>query len=284
MTSQPSPRTPLQLPSLWWQWSVPVLCLLAAVIIWTLDLNQSLFLWFNHLGLGNSLNHASLNNNTHEIHDRFWASTTLFGDTLAAFSLLALFLRKRPDIVWLLFISALFTTLWVHGLKYAVDTQRPLLILGADNMHVIGKSLNHFSFPSGHTATAFTLAAVICLRGVHPALAITALLLATLVGVSRAVVGAHWPTDILAGAFGGWLSVLIGLRLYARWPVPKQPVVQIVLTLILAACALSLLLVHESGYPLAKPFQTTMASISLTYIVWIGWQAVRQTLRERRAP
>ena len=68
------------------------------------------------------------------IHDRFWASATLLGDTLAAFTLLAFFLRKRSDIVWTLFLTALFTTAWVHGLKNASDTLRPLATLGADTV------------------------------------------------------------------------------------------------------------------------------------------------------
>lgn len=269
MTSPTSPH----LPSAWWQWTVPVLCLLAAALIWALDANQSLFLWFNQLGL-NQLDLSDPLSHSNAGHDRFWASATLLGDTLAAFSLLALFLRKRFDIVWMVFLSALFTTLWVHGLKNGLDTLRPLAVLGADSVHVIGVPLHKHSFPSGHTATAFTLAAVICLRGVHPALAITALLLATLVGVSRAVVGAHWPLDILAGALGGWLAALIGLRLYARWPVPTRPTVQAVITLILTACALSLLLIHDSGYPLANPVQMILAIISLGYLLWEIWQTV----------
>lgn len=246
---------------------MPVFCLLAAAIIGAFDLNQSLFLWLNQLGL-------SSNDNT--THDHFWSGATLLGDTLAAFTLLALFLRKRPDIVWTLFLTALFTTAWVHGLKNSVDALRPLAALGADNVHVIGAALNKHSFPSGHTATAFTLAAVICLRGVRPALAVTALLLAILAGVSRVMVGAHWPIDILAGALGGWLAALIGVRLYLRWPLPTRPAVHLTLTLVLAACALSLLLIHDSGYPLARPMQLILAVTSLAYITWTAWQFLQK--------
>lgn len=276
MSEQPPLQASPHIPSLWWQWTVPVLCLLAAALISALDLNQSLFLWLNQFGLNQAGLGDPLGSNTNPGHDLFWANTTLLGDTLVAFSLLALFLRKRPDIVWTLFLTALFTTLWVHGLKNGLDVLRPLAVLGPDSVHVIGAPLHRSSFPSGHTATAFTLAAVICLRGAHPALAITALLLATLAGVSRAMVGAHWPLDILTGALGGWLAALIGVRLYARWPLPKRPVVKLVLTLIVTACALSLLFFHESGYPLAKPFQQFLAIISLLHIGWIAALTVRK--------
>lgn len=263
-------------PSPWWQWTVPALCLLTAALIWTLDANQSLFIWLNHFGLTDAPNGNAA-------HDRFWASATLLGDTLVAFSLLALLLRKRPDIVWTLLLTALFTTLWVHGLKNAVDALRPLAVLGTEQVHVIGKGLNRNSFPSGHTATAFTLAAVICLRGVHPALAVGALLLATLGGISRIMVGAHWPLDVLAGALGGWLCALIGIRLYACWPAPSRPVARLIIGLILLGCALSLLLIHESGYPLARPLEQALASISLAYLLWAGWQDYHRSRLHRQS-
>lgn len=232
-------------------------------MIAALDLNQTLFLWLNQLGRS-------------ETAGLFWANATLLGDTLAAFTLLALFLRKRPDIVWTLFLAALFTTAWVHGLKNGVESLRPLAILGPEQVHVIGVALNKYSFPSGHTATAFTLAAVICLRGVHPVLAISVLLLAALAGISRAVVGAHWPLDILAGALGGWLSALIGVHLYQRWPLPTHPAIHVTFTLVLLACALSLMLIHDSGYPLAQPLQFTLAGVSLLYIGWISWHTLQK--------
>lgn len=58
-----------------------------------------------------------------------------------------------------------------------------------------------FSFPSGHTAAAFVFATV--LTSFYPMLLIPAYLLASLVGLSRVLLGVHYPTDILAGMVVG---------------------------------------------------------------------------------
>jgi membrane-associated phospholipid phosphatase len=235
MTTPNSTHTPAPLSSPW-SWQVPLICLLAAAAIVAFDANQSLFLHINHWGRS-------------EFGTLFWANATILGDTLVAFSLLGLFARKRPDIVWALLLAALFATAWVHILKPLIDNPRPLSALGADMINVIGIELRRGSFPSGHTATAFTLAGVICLRGVHPALAALVLLLATLAGISRAVVGAHWPLDILAGAFGGWIAAVIGVALSNKWAVPMGRTAQTVIGLVLLACGLALLFWHDVQYP-----------------------------------
>jgi len=230
-------------------WLVPALTATMALVIAGLDANRELFLWLNDW----SRSHAGA---------AFWANATILGDTLVALSLLGLFARKRPDIVWALLIAALFATAWVHVLKPLLVHPRPLSVLGADAVNVIGVELFYRSFPSGHTATAFTLAGVILLRGVHPALAGIALLLATLAGVSRAVVGAHWPLDILAGAFGGWLAAVIGVALGRKWTVPTGRGAQAAIALLLLASGLALLLWHDVQYP-ARGLQMGIGVISV---------------------
>ena len=69
-----------------------------------------------------------------------------------------------------------------------------------------------FSFPSGHTATAFAMAIII---GHFSALLWPgALLLATLVGVSRLALGAHFPSDVAAGMVLGCLCACLCLAFY----------------------------------------------------------------------
>lgn len=242
-----------------WLWAVLAISLVGAGAIWQLELNQTLFLFLNALGRS-------------EIGGQFWVNATLLGDTLVAFTLLGLFAQRRFDIVWALLLSALFTTAWVHGLKNLLEVLRPLAVLGADTVHVLGIPLHKHSFPSGHTATAFTLAGIICLQRVPPVFAACALLLAILAGLSRAVVGAHWPLDILAGAFGGWLCAGIGVLLAQRWPTPQKAVVRSGIILVLLICALSLLGgLHDSGYPQTRPLQILiggLATLSLLHALW----------------
>ncbi len=69
-----------------------------------------------------------------------------------------------------------------------------------------------FSFPSGHTTTAFTIA--IILGHFSPLLWPLALLLATLVGLSRIALGAHFPSDVVAGMLLGCLCASVALTFY----------------------------------------------------------------------
>lgn len=78
------------------------------------------------------------------------------------------------------------------------------------------------SFPSGHANSAMIFYLTIALilthgtrwRGVAVALAI---LLALLVGLSRVMLGVHWPSDVVGGWAFGMLWVLLTLRLAQRF-------------------------------------------------------------------
>ncbi|MGX8728709.1 MAG: phosphatase PAP2 family protein, partial [Lachnospiraceae bacterium] len=59
------------------------------------------------------------------------------------------------------------------------------------------------SFPSGHTQAAFALAVSMCLVLRKKIVSILALAFAVLMGFSRLYVGAHYPSDVIAGALIG---------------------------------------------------------------------------------
>lgn len=72
-----------------------------------------------------------------------------------------------------------------------------------------GKTLDQFSFPSGHTmhAVAFGIVAV----AYFPALIWIVLPFAALVALSRPILGLHYPSDVLAGAALGAAIALVSL-------------------------------------------------------------------------
>jgi undecaprenyl-diphosphatase len=101
-------------------------------------------------------------------------------------------------------------------LKAVVDRDRPNVLQLVD--------VSSPSFPSGHaTAAAATWAAVAFVLG-HDAgritravLAAVAVVIAVAVAASRAVLGVHWLTDIVAGLVLGWgWSALVLLAFRTR--------------------------------------------------------------------
>jgi undecaprenyl-diphosphatase len=77
------------------------------------------------------------------------------------------------------------------------------------------------SFPSGHASSAmiFFLAMALALTAGtrwQRAAAVGAVLLSLLVGLSRVMLGVHWPSDVIGGWAFGMLWVLLTLRLAGR--------------------------------------------------------------------
>lgn len=125
------------------------------------------------------------------------------------------FLWKQPrweNIALLLFTSIAVSGIAANIIKVIAGRYRPSELFehglyGFDFFH-IERALT--SFPSGHTATAFTLAVVIAY--LWPKSAIPVWTFAVLIGVSRLAIGAHYPSDIIAGAVLGVVSTLMLIR------------------------------------------------------------------------
>ena len=67
------------------------------------------------------------------------------------------------------------------------------------------------SFPSDHASAAFGIAVAVLL--IDPLVGAAFLTLAVLIGVGRVLVGAHYPSDVLAGAAVGTFSAVLVVRL-----------------------------------------------------------------------
>jgi undecaprenyl-diphosphatase len=113
-------------------------------------------------------------------------------------------------------VGYFFVAVAVGGLitdlvKWIVGRSRPPLFLseGILGFHPLSTGYLHVSFPSGHATTAAAATVVVALISRRAALAVG--VLAAAIAVSRVAVGAHYPSDVIAGAFIGagysyWLA------------------------------------------------------------------------------
>jgi undecaprenyl-diphosphatase len=107
--------------------------------------------------------------------------------------LAALYLRRWQVLAWVAVAdgTAQFSTALIQR---AVGRHRP-------RVHTLIAEPRSYSFPSGHTASSFACAVV--LVSLAPRFRLPLYLLASLIGLSRAYVGVHYPLDVLGGALWG---------------------------------------------------------------------------------
>jgi undecaprenyl-diphosphatase len=144
----------------------------------------------------------------------FFASVTATGSLhflfpVAAFTTLLLLLARRWFDAILVAVSPAIAALLVLAIKVAIGRSRP-----GDGVGIYAGA----SFPSGHTvgvAAFATAAAIVAVRfrpESGPLGASFAVAWIALVALSRLVLGAHWPTDVLAAAcLGAAIPLLISL-------------------------------------------------------------------------
>jgi membrane-associated phospholipid phosphatase len=234
-------------------WVVPAVAATLFAIVVATGSNRALF-------------HA-LNGISHATGAAPWPYITILGDTAVAIALFLPFAMRRIDVLWALALSALLATLFVHGIKPLMSMPRPPAVLAADAITIIGPAHRGNAFPSGHTTTIFVAAGLVWLH-VRP-LSVRAIVLAVavLVGLSRAVVGVHWPTDILAGAAGGWLCAIAGDAIARRSTLGRHPAMRALLLMLCTGSAVALLAGLSTGYPQAVTLQRAIGALGIAAVV-----------------
>jgi membrane-associated phospholipid phosphatase len=141
---------------------------------------------------------------------------------LVAGGALALAGRMRPRVDAGLQLLAgratfIFSTNAIAGLlaqlpKHLAGRARPKYLdaVGPFHFDMFALKGDFASFPSGHSVTAF--ASVVALAYFLPRWRWPLLALGCLVGLSRIIIGAHYPSDVLAGAAIGWTVTLFLAR------------------------------------------------------------------------
>ena len=143
-----------------------------------------------------------------------------WGGAVPRFEPWAARMRAAARIPALLFASIALSGMLVDLLKVIVGRPRPKLLFasGAYEFSWIGLGADHWSFPSGHAATAAALAAALWCLWPQPLLLYA--ILAALVAASRVVMGAHYLSDVIMGGFIGILVSRALATAYARGRLP----------------------------------------------------------------
>ena len=192
----------------WLRWLVLIYLVTGAVLLLLIRHGEGV-LWLNerHTAFG----------------DLFFKYWTFLGDglVLGILALLMLFLHYYRFL--LLMIAIAFQTAFVHLFKQwlAAGEPRPKTFfadqLGQLNF-VEGVKVNAFdSFPSGHTASGFTLVFFLVLSVKNETLRLALFIGAVLVGISRIYLLQHFMVDVYVGSLFGMLSVWIAWRIMDRY-------------------------------------------------------------------
>jgi undecaprenyl-diphosphatase len=90
-------------------------------------------------------------------------------------------------------------------LSHLVDRARPF-VADPGGVHQFGHHAADAGFPSDHATASFAIATAILLRDRR--WGTVAIVLATLLAITRVALGVHYPTDVLAGAALGAATAL----------------------------------------------------------------------------
>ena len=208
-----------------------------------------------------------------------WEVLTWSALGIVAFFLITALSSDQPRRVAALLMAVVVGGLWVHAVKRLVLADRPLVFYGLDHptFHVVGDLLRAHGMPSGHSVSAMAMAGLMSL-GLNMQVAAwrrwlwvgTWTLLGLAQALSRIVVGAHWPSDVLVGSAIGmavaplvWhLPVTEKLGAWFSRVLPRRA-----LALTVPSLAVGLILVPQ-GCEFAPPVATAVLLLG----AWGGWR------------
>ena len=150
---------------------------------------------------------------------------SLFGEELLTILILGfLYWSYNKRVGKMVGLSVLAGMVWCPMIKNVVLRRRPyfdheeigILRVVEPDADIYDITAQGYSFPSGHSANASSLYGIIAASMKKRWMTVLAVVLPLLVGISRVTVGAHYPTDVLAGWLIGVVSMLLVVALQQR--------------------------------------------------------------------
>ncbi|MDR2412616.1 MAG: phosphatase PAP2 family protein [Rickettsiales bacterium] len=114
--------------------------------------------------------------------------------------------KSKTNYGFLIFCSILLSGVFTGILKFVLGRARPVFFeaLGQTGFYPWTKGWAFNSMPSGHASASF--AGLVMIGMLFPRIKWATWTLAVVIGISRICYGAHFPSDVLLGAFIGMLS------------------------------------------------------------------------------
>jgi len=159
--------------------------------------------------------------------DYFFRMVTFLGDGIfIIITALFFFLKKNRALSFMIISSYLISGIVVKALKNFFPVPRPAMYFQLNNISYTnfldGVTLhNYYSFPSGHTASAFALVASVAMVSTNKKWGGLLAISAAIIGYSRIYLGQHFPEDVVAGMAIGAISSVICFvflwKLFCKW-------------------------------------------------------------------
>lgn len=141
------------------------------------------------------------------IADTFFYYSDILGNGLFYIAVAILLAWKKIKYAILAIICFAVTGIFVQFLKNIVfpSVMRPKILLAHYDLHFVEgvKILSKFSFPSGHTATAFSMFFLLSIIYNKKSVGLLCCLLALIAGFSRMYLLQHFLLDVMAGSIIG---------------------------------------------------------------------------------
>lgn len=115
--------------------------------------------------------------------------------------LLLVFRYTRKIGIQILIAELMQLAIGGYMLKHLIARPRPFIVDPA--IELIVKAPNSYSFPSGHSSTAFALAFTLIFANCPRHIKMIAFVWAVIIGFSRLYLQVHFPTDVFFGAMLG---------------------------------------------------------------------------------
>ncbi len=190
-------------------------------LIFTLFLSiVSIFTWHCIVGKHNAF--IAINDNYSSFGDFAFPIITMLGEVYLIIPMILYLLLRNIKLGMGLLIAYGLSALSVQFIKYGlgIDNIRPITYFYTNKwytVHTISNYINnnYYSFPSGHTATAFSIFCYVAFTVENNAQKIFCFTIAAFIGYSRIYLAQHFVSDVLAGAcIGIFFAILAYLYFY----------------------------------------------------------------------